>query len=93
MSVVKTLQERIEELEKQRKELVQWRKNEIFEVINANGGICLDNRLLAGLAIYASMEENRNDAFLEKLKQINQVEYSLRALTCCNAHAQSELSW
>jgi len=70
MSVVKTLQERIEELEKQRKELVQWRKNEIFEVINANGGICLDNRLLAGLAIYASMEENRNDAFLEKLKEI-----------------------
>jgi hypothetical protein len=70
MSVVKTLQERIKELEKQRKELVQWRKNEIFEVINANGGICLDNRLLAGLAIYASMEENRNDAFLEKLKEI-----------------------
>jgi hypothetical protein len=71
MSVVKTLQERIKELEKQRKELVQWRKNEIFEVINANGGICLDNRLLAGLAIYASMEENRNDAFLEKLKEID----------------------
>ena len=70
MSAVKTLQERIKELEKQRKELVQWRKNEIFEVINANGGICLDNRLLAGLAIYASMEENRNDAFLEKLKEI-----------------------
>lgn len=70
MSVVKTLQERIKELEKQRKELVQWRKNEIFEVINANGGICLDNRLLAGLAIYASREENRNDAFLEKLKEI-----------------------
>ena len=70
MSAVKTLQGRIKELEKQRKELVQWRKNEIFEVINANGGICLDNRLLAGLAIYASMEENRNDAFLEKLKEI-----------------------
>ena len=70
MSAVKTLQERIKELEKQRKELVQWRKNEIFEVINANGGICLYNRLLAGLAIYASMEENRNDAFLEKLKEI-----------------------
>ena len=67
MSAVKTLQERIKELEKQKKELVQWRKNEIFEVINANGGICLDNRLLAGLAIYASREENRNDAFPDAL--------------------------
>ena len=70
MTVVKSLQERIKELEKQKAELVLRRKNEIFEVINANGGTCLDNRLLAGFAIFASMEENKNDVFLAKLKEL-----------------------
>jgi hypothetical protein len=70
MTVTKSLQERIRELEKQKAELVLRRKDEIFEVINANGGTCLDNRLLAGFASYASMEENKDDVFLKKLKDI-----------------------
>ena len=70
MTASKSLQERIWELEKQKTELLEKRKEEIFEVLNANSGICLDNRLLAGFALYASSEENKNDVFLAKLKEI-----------------------
>ena len=70
MTITKSLQERIRELAKQKAQLELRRKDEIFEVINANGGLCLDNRLLAGFTIFASMEENKNDVFLAKLKEL-----------------------
>lgn len=66
----KRILEKIQALEKERAKLLPLRKEEIWNVLEASGGLTLDNRLLAGLAIYASNPANSNSGFLKELKEI-----------------------
>ena len=59
--------EKIKALEIEKAKLLPLRKEEIFNVLEASGGLTLDNRLLAGLAIYASNPANNNSKLLNEL--------------------------
>ena len=54
---------KIKELEAEKARLLPLRKEEIFNVLHAAGGLVLDNKLLAGLAIYTSNPENTESEF------------------------------
>ncbi len=54
MSKTHDINKKIKALEEQRAKLLLLRKDEIFNILEKAGGIALDNRLLAGLAVYAS---------------------------------------
>jgi hypothetical protein len=62
--------ERLRILESEVAKLISLRKEEIFKVLELSGGLTLDNRLLAGLAAYASDPANRNSGFLKELMEI-----------------------
>lgn len=70
MTNKKDIQAQINELEKKREALLMLRKEEIFEVLNYSGGLTLDNKLIAGLAVYASNPSNTNSPFLRELEQL-----------------------
>lgn len=63
---------RIKALELERMKLLPLRKEEIFNVLDAAGGIALDNRLLAGLAIYAANPDNAGSKLLRELSELGQ---------------------
>jgi len=61
---------KIKELEAEKARLLPLRKEEIFNVLHAAGGLALDNKLLAGLAVYASNPENAESSFLRELSEL-----------------------
>ena len=71
---------RIRALEIEREKLLPLRKEEIFNVLKAAGGLALDNRLLAGLAIYASNPENINSNFMSELIELGQKKIPSRGI-------------
>lgn len=66
---VKTILEKIELLEAQKAELIALRKHEIFDVVKNAGGIGLDNRILAGLVLYAVDPANQNSEAMLQIKE------------------------
>ncbi len=66
-SNTKKILEKIKALEIERSKLLTLRKDEIWNVLEASGGLTLDNKLLAGLAIYAGNPANTNSGFLKEL--------------------------
>ncbi len=64
--------EKIKALEEEKARLLPLRTEEIVNVLQSNGGLTLDNRLLAGLAIYASNPTNAASSLLMELMQLGQ---------------------
>lgn len=62
--------EKIQALEIERAKLLSLRKEEIWNVLEASGGLTLDNRLLAGLAMYASNPANRDSELTKEIKAL-----------------------
>ena len=69
-SNAKRILEKIKALELEKAKLLPLRKEEIWNVLEASGGLTLDNRLLAGLAIYASNPANKDSTLLKELQEI-----------------------
>lgn len=69
-SNTKKILEKIKALEIERSKLLTLRKDEIWNVLEASGGLTLDNKLLAGLAIYAGNPANTNSGLLKELKAL-----------------------
>lgn len=67
-----TIIDKIKKLEGEHAKLLSMRKNEIFEVIKENGGVGIDNKLLAGFIIYALLPENKGDEFVLKMKEVGE---------------------
>lgn len=61
---------KIKELEAEKARLLPLRKEEIFNILHAAGGLALDNKLLAGLAVYTSNPENAESSFLRELSEL-----------------------
>lgn len=62
--------EKIRALEIEKAKLLPLRKEEIFNILQNNGGLTLDNKLLAGLAIYASNPKNIDSNLLRELSEL-----------------------
>jgi hypothetical protein len=62
--------EKIKAAEEEIARLIPLRKEEIYNVLNASGGIALDNRLLSGLARYANDPANKDSSFLRELSEL-----------------------
>jgi len=62
--------EKIRLLEAERARLLPLRMEEIFHVLQSNGGLTLDNKLLAGLAIHAANPANAISNILRELAQL-----------------------
>ena len=72
MSKVNDINEKIKALEEQKEKLLLMRKDEIFDILKQSGGIALDNRLLAGLAVYASSKTHEANNFLKELYDLGE---------------------
>lgn len=66
----KNIKVQIEEYEAKLAELMEGRKEEIFNILKASGGVLIDNSILAGIAIYAGTEEGKNNELLQKLSEL-----------------------
>lgn len=66
----KKILEKIQALEIERAKLLSLRKEEIWNVLEASGGLTLDNKLLAGLAIHVSNPANSNSKLTKELKAL-----------------------
>ena len=64
--------EKIKVLEEEKARLLPLRIEEIVKVLQSNGGLTLDNRLLAGLAIYANNSVNATSGLLMELMKLGQ---------------------
>ncbi|MBY0533650.1 MAG: hypothetical protein K2P31_01625 [Rickettsiaceae bacterium] len=64
--------EKIKALEEEKARLLPLRIEEIVNVLQSNGGLTLDNRLLAGLAIYANNPVNATSGLLMELMKLGQ---------------------
>ena len=64
--------EKIKVLEEEKARLLPLRIEEIVKVLQSNGGLTLDNRLLAGLAIYANNPVNATSGLLMELMKLGQ---------------------
>jgi hypothetical protein len=62
--------EKIKALEAERAKLLPLRKEEIFTILERCNGLILDNRLLAGLAIYAANPANAGSNLLRELSEL-----------------------
>ena len=62
--------EKIKALEIEKAKLLPLRKDEIFQVLENSGGLTLDNKLLAGLAIYAANPKNSESSLLRELLEL-----------------------
>ena len=72
MSKVNDINEKIKALEEQKAKLLLMRKDEIFDILKHSGGIALDNRLLAGLAVYVSSKAHESSNFLKELYDLGE---------------------
>ena len=66
----KKILEKIKLLEAEKARLLPLRKEEIFKILYTAGGLALDNKLLAGFAVYASNPENAESNFLRELSKL-----------------------
>ena len=64
------IQAKIKKLEEEKAKLLPLRKEEIFNVLQASGGLGLDNSLIAGLSIYADSDEGKKSQFLKDLAKL-----------------------
>lgn len=64
------IQAKIKKLEEEKAKLLPLRKEEIFNVLQAAGGLGLDNSLIAGLSVYASSEEGKKSQFLKDMVKL-----------------------
>jgi hypothetical protein len=64
--------EKIKALEEEKARLLPLRIEEIVNVLQTNNGLTLDNRLLAGLAIYANNPANAASNLLMELMRLGQ---------------------
>jgi|GEM_PF-3185353 len=64
------IQAKIKALEEQMELHMPIRKDEIFEILRANDGIMIDDRLLAGFAIYATSKDSKSSSFLKELYEL-----------------------
>lgn len=62
--------EKIKALEIEKAKLIPLRKEEIFKTLEQNGGLTLDNSLLAGLSIYANNPDNQGSNILSELSEL-----------------------
>jgi hypothetical protein len=62
--------EKIKALEAEKARLLPLRKEEIIKVLEHNNGLVIDNRLLAGLAIYAANPANAGSNLLRELSEL-----------------------
>jgi hypothetical protein len=65
--------EKIKALEEEKARLLPLRIEEIVNVLQSNGGLTLDNRLLAGLAVYANNPANATSGLLMELMKLGQI--------------------
>ncbi len=79
--------EKIKALEEEKARLLPLRIEEIVNVLQANNGLTLDNRLLAGLAIYANKPANAASSLLKELIQLGQTKIPSNKL--CNGAKSS----
>lgn len=70
MKNIKDIRAQIAKHEEELEALMLHRKEEIFNVLKSSGGVLLDNRLLAGFAMYAESEEGKESKFLEQLTEL-----------------------
>ena len=70
MKNIKDIRAQIAKHEEELEALMLHRKEEIFNVLKSSGGILLDNRLLAGFAMYAESEEGKESQFLKQLAEL-----------------------
>jgi len=64
--------EKIKALEEEKASLLPKRIEEIVNVLQSNGGLTLDDRLLAGLAIYANNPANATSGLIMELMRLGQ---------------------
>jgi hypothetical protein len=65
-----TILEKIKTAEAAIEKLIPLRKEEIYNVLHAAGGITLDNQLLAGIALFAANPSNKDSTFLRELREL-----------------------
>ena len=70
--------DKIKAAEAEIEKLMSFRKEEIYNVLHASGGITLDNKLLAGLAIYVADPANKNSTFLRELSELGKITFPRR---------------
>jgi len=70
--------EKIKALEIERAKLLPLRKEEIFNVLEHCNGLTLDNKLLAGLAIYAANPANSDSNLLRELAELGKTKIPSR---------------
>lgn len=70
MSELHKIQAKIKALEEQMENCLPARKEEIFEILKANDGIMIDDRILAGFAIYANSKDPKSNSFLKELYEL-----------------------
>lgn len=61
---------KIQNLEKQKEEIIKSRLEEIGEIILKTGGVALDNRIIAGFCVFASDKKNEDSPILKKLLEL-----------------------
>ena len=64
--------EKIKALEEEKASLLPKRIEEVVNVLQSNGGLTLDDRLLAGLAIYANNPANATSGLIMELMKLGQ---------------------
>jgi hypothetical protein len=62
--------DKIKALEVKTAKLLPLRKEEIFDILQSNGGLTLDNKLLAGLAIYGAHLKNSESNLLREFAEL-----------------------
>lgn len=70
MKNIRDIRAQIAKHEEELEALMLHRKEEVFEVLKTSGGVLIDNRLLAGFAMYAESEEGKESKFLEQLAEL-----------------------
>ena len=64
--------EKIKALEEEKASLLPKRIEEVVNVLQSNGGLTLDDRLLAGLDIYANNPANATSGLIMELMKLGQ---------------------
>ena len=79
--------EKIKALEEEKASLLPKRIEEVVNVLQSNGGLTLDDRLLAGLAIYANNPANATSGLIMELMKLGQTKIPSNKL--CNGAKSS----
>lgn len=83
--------ERLRILESEVAKLISLRKEEIFKVLELSGGLTLDNRLLAGLAAYASDPANSNSSLIKELMEIGKNKIPSKGIRCVASESNKRI--